>query len=38
MPLGRRRFVRKLSHLRGFMGALQERLKPLSLAIVRIAE
>ncbi len=37
MPFERRRFVGVLSHLRGFMRALQERSNPLILAIVRIA-
>jgi len=37
MPFRRRRFVCKLSQLRGLMRALQERSTSLILAIVRIA-
>jgi hypothetical protein len=38
MPFERRRFVGVLSHLGGFMTALQGRSGSLFLAIVRIAE
>jgi hypothetical protein len=37
MPFERRRLVGVLSHLTGFMRALQERSSSLILAIVRIA-